>query len=144
VATDVAARGLDIAELPCVINFDLPLNPEDYVHRIGRTGRAGASGDAISLCSDQDEHLLMNIEAMIKQKITRSEIFFDPNSIYKFGRQAPQRASATISEEINSWFYRPYKPLEQKITDKNSISSSPISKKNGIQLAALLQASPKI
>ncbi|HEX8885830.1 MAG TPA: DEAD/DEAH box helicase, partial [Noviherbaspirillum sp.] len=51
VATDVAARGLDISDLPCVINYDLPYNAEDYVHRIGRTGRAGASGDAISLYS---------------------------------------------------------------------------------------------
>ena len=49
VATDVAARGLDIAELPAVINFDLPFSAEDYVHRIGRTGRAGATGDALSL-----------------------------------------------------------------------------------------------
>ncbi len=57
VATDVAARGLDISDLPCVINFDLPYNAEDYVHRIGRTGRAGASGDAISVYSDKDERL---------------------------------------------------------------------------------------
>ena len=71
VATDVAARGLDIAELPCVINFDLPYNAEDYVHRIGRTGRAGAKGDAISLCTDKDDRLLADIEKLIKQKIVR-------------------------------------------------------------------------
>ncbi len=58
VATDVAARGLDITDLPCVINYDLPYNAEDYVHRIGRTGRAGASGDALSVYSDKDERLL--------------------------------------------------------------------------------------
>jgi len=69
VATDVAARGLDIAELPCVINYDLPYNAEDYVHRIGRTGRAGASGDAISLCSDKDLRLLVDIEKLIRQKL---------------------------------------------------------------------------
>ena len=74
VATDVAARGLDIAELPCVINYDLPYNAEDYVHRIGRTGRAGASGDAISLFSDKDERLLVDIEKMIKHKFVRSEL----------------------------------------------------------------------
>ncbi|WP_428245749.1 helicase-related protein, partial [Enterococcus gallinarum] len=68
VATDVAARGLDIAELPCVINYDLPYNAEDYVHRIGRTGRAGASGDAISLFCDKDERLLVDIEKLIKKK----------------------------------------------------------------------------
>ena len=74
VATDVAARGLDIAELPCVINFDLPYNAEDYVHRIGRTGRAGASGDAISLYADKDERLLVDIEKMIKHKFVRAEL----------------------------------------------------------------------
>jgi ATP-dependent RNA helicase RhlE len=74
VATDVAARGLDISDLPCVINFDLPYNAEDYVHRIGRTGRAGASGDAISVYSDKDERLLADIEKLIKQTITRGEL----------------------------------------------------------------------
>jgi ATP-dependent RNA helicase RhlE len=74
VATDVAARGLDITDLPCVINFDLPYNAEDYVHRIGRTGRAGASGDAISVYSDKDERLLADIEKLIKQTITRGEL----------------------------------------------------------------------
>ena len=74
VATDVAARGLDISDLPCVINFDLPYNAEDYVHRIGRTGRAGASGDAISVYSDKDERLLADIEKLIKQTVTRGEL----------------------------------------------------------------------
>src|SRR5471032_3093088 len=74
VATDVAARGLDISDLPCVINFDLPYNAEDYVHRIGRTGRAGASGDAISIYSDKDERLLADIEKLIKQTIKRGEL----------------------------------------------------------------------
>ncbi|MYM37214.1 DEAD/DEAH box helicase [Duganella sp. FT94W] len=73
VATDVAARGLDISDLPCVINYDLPYNAEDYVHRIGRTGRAGASGDAISIYSDKDERLLADIEKLTKQSITRAE-----------------------------------------------------------------------
>jgi superfamily II DNA/RNA helicase len=74
VATDVAARGLDISDLPCVINYDLPYNAEDYVHRIGRTGRAGASGDAISIYSDKDERLLVDIEKLIKQTIRRGEL----------------------------------------------------------------------
>ncbi|AKZ62518.1 DEAD/DEAH box helicase [Herbaspirillum hiltneri N3] len=74
VATDVAARGLDITDLPCVINVDLPYNAEDYVHRIGRTGRAGASGDAISLFSDKDERLLVDIEKLIKIKFVRAEL----------------------------------------------------------------------
>ena len=74
VATDVAARGLDITDLPCVINYDLPYSAEDYVHRIGRTGRAGASGDALSVYSDKDERLLVDIEKLIKQTITRGEL----------------------------------------------------------------------
>lgn len=71
VATDVAARGLDIAELPYVVNFDLPNSPEDYVHRIGRTGRAGATGTAISLVSADEHERLEAIEKMIKQRIPR-------------------------------------------------------------------------
>jgi len=74
VATDVAARGLDISDLPCVINYDLPYNAEDYVHRIGRTGRAGASGDALSVYTEKDERLLVDIEKLIKQTITRGEL----------------------------------------------------------------------
>jgi ATP-dependent RNA helicase RhlE len=68
VATDVAARGLDIAELPCVINFDVPFHAEDYVHRIGRTGRAGASGRTIMLASDDQRRGLGEIEKLIKRK----------------------------------------------------------------------------
>ncbi len=62
VATDVAARGLDIDDLPLVVNYELPPNAEDYVHRIGRTGRAGASGEAISLVDPDEERLLLDIE----------------------------------------------------------------------------------
>ena len=95
VATDVAARGLDISDLPCVINFDLPYNAEDYVHRIGRTGRAGASGDAISVFSDKDERLLTDIEKLIKQTITRGELAgFNP-PLVRGGRdseRAPERS----------------------------------------------------
>ena len=69
VATDVAARGLDIAELPAVINYDLPYSPEDYVHRIGRTGRAGASGIALSLMTPEEERYLAEIEKLTKHKI---------------------------------------------------------------------------
>jgi ATP-dependent RNA helicase RhlE len=69
VATDVAARGLDIEELPHVVNFDLPHVPEDYVHRIGRTGRAGATGEALSLVCSEDRPLLSAIEKLIQKKI---------------------------------------------------------------------------
>ncbi|MEY2592388.1 MAG: ATP-dependent helicase RhlE, partial [Pseudomonadota bacterium] len=69
VATDVAARGLDIADLPAVFNFDVPFNAEDYVHRIGRTGRAGASGIAVTLVTRDDTRLTGEIEKLIKKKI---------------------------------------------------------------------------
>jgi ATP-dependent RNA helicase RhlE len=74
VATDIAARGIDIEQLAMVINFDLPQVPEDYVHRIGRTGRAGASGLAVSLVTDEDVKLLKQIERLIKLKITQLEV----------------------------------------------------------------------
>ena len=69
VATDVAARGLDIADLPAVFNFDVPFHAEDYVHRIGRTGRAGASGLAVTLVARDDMRLVGDIEKLLKRKI---------------------------------------------------------------------------
>jgi superfamily II DNA/RNA helicase len=80
VATDVAARGLDIEELPVVVNFDLPIVAEDYVHRTGRTGRAGASGEAVSLvCADEVQQLAA-IEALTRQTLKRvEEAGFEPD-----------------------------------------------------------------
>jgi ATP-dependent RNA helicase RhlE len=77
VATDVAARGLDIVDLPAVFNFDVPFNAEDYVHRIGRTGRAGASGLAVTLVSPSDTRLVSDIEHLIKKKIEIEAMEFD-------------------------------------------------------------------
>ena len=74
VATDIAARGLDIVELPHVVNFDLPHVPEDYVHRIGRTGRAGVTGEAISLVSAEDQPLLSAIERLLGRKLDRQVV----------------------------------------------------------------------
>ena len=74
VATDIAARGIDIVELPFVINYELPYTPEDYVHRIGRTGRAGLPGEAISLVSPDEERLLADIEKLLKRAIPRKGI----------------------------------------------------------------------
>jgi len=74
VATDVAARGLDVAGVPCVINYDLPYNAEDYVHRIGRTGRAGASGEAIALFTADEERFLLDIEKLIKREVPRGTL----------------------------------------------------------------------
>jgi ATP-dependent RNA helicase RhlE len=70
VATDVAARGLDIVDLSHVVNFDLPEEPESYVHRIGRTARAGASGIAISFCGIEERSLLVSIERLIRRHLT--------------------------------------------------------------------------
>jgi ATP-dependent RNA helicase RhlE len=71
VATDIAARGLDIEELPFVVNYELPYTPEDYLHRIGRTGRAGLPGEAISLVSADEMHLLVEIEKLLKRTLPR-------------------------------------------------------------------------
>jgi ATP-dependent RNA helicase RhlE len=79
VATDIAARGIDIDQLPHVVNFELPNVPEDYVHRIGRTGRAGAQGEAISLVCVDEEIFLRDIEKLIKRSIPRQTIAgFEP------------------------------------------------------------------
>ncbi|TWC16662.1 ATP-dependent RNA helicase RhlE [Pseudomonas sp. SJZ085] len=82
VATDIAARGLDIDQLPHVVNFELPNVDEDYVHRIGRTGRAGRSGEAISLVAPDEEKLLKSIERMTRQKIPDGDLMgFDASTI---------------------------------------------------------------
>jgi ATP-dependent RNA helicase RhlE len=80
VATDIAARGLDIEQLPHVVNFDLPNESEHYVHRIGRTGRAGASGQAISLVSADEVDLLSDIERLTQKILERREVEgFEPD-----------------------------------------------------------------
>jgi ATP-dependent RNA helicase RhlE len=80
VATDIAARGLDIESLPHVVNFELPSVPEDYVHRIGRTGRAGQAGTAISLVSVEEQELMAAIEKLLKRTIEREVVAgFEPS-----------------------------------------------------------------
>jgi ATP-dependent RNA helicase RhlE len=74
VATDIASRGIDVNQLPCVVNFDLPYVPQDYVHRIGRTGRAGTSGLALSLFSEDESKQLLAIERVIGRKLERKFI----------------------------------------------------------------------
>ncbi|MGE7994214.1 DEAD/DEAH box helicase [Pseudomonas sp. NPDC089554] len=82
VATDIAARGLDIDQLPHVVNFELPNVEEDYVHRIGRTGRAGRSGEAISLVAPDEEKLLKSIERVTRQKIPDGDLMgFDASQV---------------------------------------------------------------
>ncbi|WP_420389901.1 DEAD/DEAH box helicase [Marinobacter sp.] len=81
VATDIAARGLDIKQLPQVVNFELPNVPEDYVHRIGRTGRAGESGHALSLVSADEGKMLAGIERLIKKQLPRKSVEgFEPKN----------------------------------------------------------------
>ena len=77
VCTDVAARGLDIKDVPAVFNFDVPFNAEDYVHRIGRTGRAGASGLAVSFAASSDSRLVADIEKLIKTKFELEPLELD-------------------------------------------------------------------
>lgn len=106
VATDIAARGIDIDQLPCVVNFDLPQVAEDYVHRIGRTGRAGASGLAVSLVSADEVNQLHAIEKLIQRKLNRIEIEdFEPqhnapqtNSVSKFKKYSPTRKKITSTD----------------------------------------------
>jgi ATP-dependent RNA helicase RhlE len=109
VATDIAARGLDIPLLPHVVNFELPNIPEDYVHRIGRTGRAGASGEAISLFSPDETVFLRDIEKLVGLKLPKENISGfepDPNAStepIKQGQGRPQRFSNPVkSNTANS------------------------------------------
>lgn len=90
VATDIAARGLDIDQLPHVVNYELPNVPEDYVHRIGRTGRAGHSGDALSLVCREEEKLLLGIERLIGKKI---DVLHVPGFTTDFAQQPKSEES---------------------------------------------------
>jgi ATP-dependent RNA helicase RhlE len=146
VATDVAARGLDIADLPVVINFDLPYTSEDYVHRIGRTGRAGASGVAVSLMAPGDERLLADIEKLIKRKIdiemavaahpevanfdrSQERVRRDADSSY---RRKPAYESGGASRQSGAgasrdpFFYQPYVETSVQTEGMSSaVASSP-------------------
>ncbi len=91
VATDIAARGLDIPQLPVVINFDLPMVAEDYVHRIGRTGRAGETGQAISLVSHDESGLLRDIQRLIKQDVLIENFpGYEPSGALRLDAGAPR------------------------------------------------------
>ncbi|MEC4750472.1 DEAD/DEAH box helicase [Methylomicrobium sp. Wu6] len=91
VATDIAARGLDIDDLPHVINFDLPQVPEDYIHRIGRTGRAGANGEAISLVCPEEAYQLAQIEKLLGRELPRvADTGYEPVSLKVMDRANPK------------------------------------------------------
>ena len=100
VATDVAARGLDIADLPGVFNFDVPFNAEDYIHRIGRTGRAGASGLAVTLVSRDDARLIADIEKLLKKKIELEPLELDESA--PPSREPRERERSRRDEEYSA------------------------------------------
>jgi ATP-dependent RNA helicase RhlE len=104
VATDIAARGIDISELPQVINFELPKIAGDYIHRIGRTGRAGSAGEGISLVSADEVQLLASIESLIRQTLVRE---------VEHGFIPTQRVPLTRDMQV-----RPKKPKKPKQKQK--------------------------
>lgn len=134
VATDVAARGLDIDKLSHVINFELPSTPEDYIHRIGRTGRAGCKGKAISLVSSHEKEYLANIERLLNTKLELVEVpgFITDLSATKEPQQKEPRAVSRHSDirkrslkpKQDPIFTQPYKPAGVAVTPKNLVGSS--------------------
>jgi ATP-dependent RNA helicase RhlE len=131
VATDVAARGLDIDDLPHVINFELPHTPEDYIHRIGRTGRAGKQGTAISLVSAHEVQYLVDIEKLIKIKVEQVIVpGFDPEYDYEYpptGRKAHHRRPPSPSAAAA--------PVARPRREHSS-ASTPVSNRRRTHIAA--------
>ena len=111
VATDVAARGLDIADLPIVFNFDVPFNAEDYVHRIGRTGRAGASGIAVTLVTKSDARLVADLEKLLKRDIELSAFEIEDDR----PGSRPQRSE------------RPRRERDESETGHGSVQAAPVA-----------------
>jgi len=115
VCTDVAARGLDIKDVPAVFNIDIPFNAEDYVHRIGRTGRAGASGVAVSFVAPKDTRLVADIEKLIKTKIEIEPVEYDEDrpDIRRQGRFNEGRRMYDQNEERGERRERRSAPREE-------------------------------
>lgn len=134
VATDIAARGLDIEQLPFVVNFDLPLKAEDYIHRIGRTGRAGFTGEAIALACPEEAHLLRAIEILLKRKIPRvADTGYEPVSLnmgdspngkhakIQAGKRPAKPAHKTYKGQNRNLFQQPMR----KKSNRQSVSRKP-------------------
>jgi ATP-dependent RNA helicase RhlE len=163
VATDVASRGIDIEDLPIVVNYELPYSPEDYVHRIGRTGRAGSSGEAISLVDPEEHKLLADIERLLKRSIPRETLQLEsrqsdsprpraPRSARSshahaqreetpHPRPSPRRtATATVAEDGFD-FSKPYEPASDTPAAKKPVPSAPGRRRSLPETAVLLGGS---
>lgn len=143
VATDVAARGLDIDQLPLVVNYELPTNAEDYVHRIGRTGRAGASGEAISLVDDEEERRLVEIEKLLKREFPREHAKVSPAPRAASGHRHAKPAApshAKKKEPVDDWFLKPYEPSQP--APKAGEQKAPEQEKPKKPVSALLRKQP--
>ena len=134
VATDVAARGLDISEMPMVINYEMPTAPEDYVHRIGRTGRAGALGQAISLVCADEEKYLSEIEKLIKREIPK-ETASKTSTKYEVTKHESFRRS-THKKNQDPLFEQPYEASAPISVEKKPMIKTSLTKKAPV--AALL------
>ena len=143
VATDVAARGLDIADLPVVFNFDVPFNAEDYVHRIGRTGRAGASGLAVTLVTRDDARLVGDIEKLIKKTLEIEPIELEDD---RPRRPPPRRRDDEFAERVapapERSFDRPYEAPRRAAAQRDPFFDRPYEASSGAP-AATWEAVPK-
>jgi ATP-dependent RNA helicase RhlE len=164
VATDVAARGLDIAELPAVINYDLPFSPEDYVHRIGRTGRAGASGVALSLMTSEDQRLLADIEKLLKRKLVVDTLPLEDVRAGDIAERAERRARDHRDREdhrprnkhlppVNSnlpglsrdsFFFKPYEASESSNDNASSGAADTAAASSAVVRSSLVKGPKKV
>jgi len=127
VATDVAARGLDIPDMPCVINHELPFNAEDFIHRIGRTGRAGSKGDAIALVDASEKRLLDDIEKLMKRKLDVQPL---PEGAPAQSRPSSSSSYSAPAKMSDPFFYKPYEPSAAPASAADN--AKPEEKKAGI------------
>ena len=136
----MAARGLDIPDMPLVINHELPYSAEDFIHRTGRTGRAGSKGDAIALVDGSEKRLLDDIEKLMKRKLEVQPLpDIDIPSSGAPSSRAPSRrvptsrtnsATSAPAKASDPFFYMPYEP--SAITQTTTDTTKPVDKKVGI------------
>ena len=129
VATDIAARGLDIDQLPHVVNYELPNVPEDYIHRIGRTGRAGREGEAMSLVCVDEHKLLRDIEKLLGRSI-RSEVLAGYEPDPRIPAEPIQNGRGARTNEPGNRARRPQKPARPRAKPGNA-SPRPAKAGNG-------------